>query len=173
MGVQEIPRMGYKVLRALGSSDDTNLVLTSTPASQTGNAIPSGAVHVPTRCVSMQIIIVGTDAEDEVANWWLYGYKPEDFTGGVKSPTPAEYLAHGTATLGQQVFDPASGPVYYADTIAITAEGGVYDVLVTTAGANSCGSIAKLICNNPGFEYIYMIMQKSTCASMGSYLTWH
>jgi len=173
MPVTEVPFKGYKVLRAVGSADDTNLTLISTPASQNGNTVPSGAIQVPMRCASMQIIFVGTDAANEVINWWLYGYKPEDFTGGVKSPTPAEYVAHGTATLGEQVVDPASGPIYYADTISITAEAGVYDVLKTTDAANSSGSVAKLICNNPGFQSVYMILTKNTCASMGSYLTWH
>lgn len=169
----ELPRVGYRVLRTVSTSDDTDLITASTYSSQTGDSVPSGAVKVPIRCVSIQIIFVGTDAENEIMNWKLYGFKPGELTGGVQSPTPAEYIANGTATLGQQAVSASSGPIYYADTIAISAEAGVYDVVTTTAGANSSGSVAKLICNHPGFQNFYCVMTKSTCASMGAYITWH
>lgn len=177
MSEQRLPRAGYKVLRTRSTSDDTDLdTANATAANQTGSSRGTNGVWVPKLCVSMQMIFVGTDAEDETMTWKLYGYKPiSTMAEQTRSPQPAEYVANGTATLGKQVVDPTSSTtVYYADTIAITAEAGVYDVLFTTAGANSSGSIAKLIMNNPGFEYIYMVMTKnSSCASIGSYVTWH
>jgi hypothetical protein len=165
----------YKTLRAISASDDTG------PAAEDCNATAAQALIDADTAVRMRqgsrtnliesrgitlITFSLTDATGEIANWSLYGIKQDG--------SPLEFVAHGTATAGATETDDG-GNTFYANAITVTQES--WNALVTVidgyqwnlgTGAVANGGIAKLKIDSCEYKYLYMLMSKSTCATMGA-----
>lgn len=150
----------YYTLRARSATDDVDIIHTSTPASQNANWANQKTGYTLTELARrVQVVFFGTDAVNETINWKLWAYP---YLGS------AEYIANGTATLGQQVVDPgASTTEYYADTISISAEAWIEYIRVKDSGNDR---IAKLVFDFAGYRHLACILTKGTCQSMGAKL---
>lgn len=153
----------YKTLRAVSATDDTGLAAGGAKYSDvSGDLVALGSEG---QLGEIAIVFKGTDAADEDMNWCLYAVRDED--------QPAEYIAHGTATLGAT--GTGNTNEYYADTITITNSDWVKPLTVTGGYQYNLGTgevagagIAKL--NFDGFEckFLLCLMSKGTCATCGA-----
>lgn len=146
----------YKILKKLGA-DDTDLVFSG--SSQTCDKHEdcglTKTVDVPQGANAAIVIMHGTNAapENKTMTWKLYGWRE----GG-----PAEYIAHGTATLGTQRVATGTATEMYADTIAITAQAWLDTVSVIDSGNNR---IAKLAFDMYGLARIACVMTNNSSST--------
>jgi hypothetical protein len=152
----------YRTLRAVSATDDTGLAADGAKYSDVSSLL------VPTLNVQageVSIIFKGTDATDETMNWCLYAVRDIN--------SPAEFIAHGTATIGAT--ETGADDEYYADTITVTKEAWLrplnkidgYQYNLGT-GAITSGGIAKLSFDTMEYKYLICLMSKGTCATCGA-----
>lgn len=150
MGQRYFPTT-YNVLRAVGASEDTQLTASTQQTAEDGSSSmatrisrhPIGAIHFRFK---------GTDANNETFAWTIWAYKDDS--------APAQYVAHGTGTLGAT--QTGTSNEFYADTIVITNQDW-HKTLSITAGAPdaivSGGGISELIVDSCEYQVWKVIIR--------------
>ena len=142
----------YEILREISAADDTDLT-----DSTMQDGLPNGVV---TKSTKAQIIMFGTDDEDEAGTWALYGQTRNG---------PAELIATGTVALGD--VETGEPDEYYANNIVISVQKWL-STIVAIAADNVSLYIAKLEFDCFGYDKIWLSLTKDTAASLGAKIRW-
>jgi hypothetical protein len=152
----------YRTLRAVSATNDTGLAADGAKFDDVKDLL------VPTlnaQAGEVSIIFKGTDATSEVMNWCLYAVRDDD--------CPAEYVAHGTATLGAT--ETGKADEYYASTITVTNQDWLRTINIVDGyqfnlgtGAVTNGGIAKISFDTMEYKYLICLMSKDDNTTGGA-----
>ncbi len=146
-------RYPYEVLRAISATDDAAL---DADTMQLG--LPSG---VRTKSNRAEIIIHGTNLEDEAGTWELYAQAQDG---------PAELMGVGTVALGD-ILTGIETLDFYANNIVITTQKWL-GVINAVAADDTSLYIAKLEFDCFGYDRIWLALTKTTAATLGAKVRW-
>jgi hypothetical protein len=152
----------YKTLRAVSATDDTGLAAGGAKWSDVSSIV----VPIDYSAIGMAHIIFRIqNAANEIANWLLYLVK------GVGSP--AEFVAHGTATAG--LTETGVSNEFYADQIAITKQSWYSTVKYIPGyqwnlgtGEVAGAGIGKLAFDTYEYGSAILLMSRNTCLAAGA-----
>lgn len=153
---------GFKALRAVSASNDTDLVAATIKFASK----PSGAIELPTQTGILRVVFVGTNAADEAFTWKLWAYSGDDSTDS-DLDGPAEYIANGTGVLGTA--QTGNTNEFFADSLAIALQAWPTEVVLGDTGTNRVASL-----NFEGLEsrHLLCVMTNTTSATVGAYVSW-